>query len=126
MTSGKLTPKADNALRKKIIRRAKEHISLANMVTPDRLLKSPSQKKSENARKRETRRAESYSASCVKAASDLIFDCYTCPKFPCDTVPEACDESMVLERCGGCGKPVRHYLDIEFKWVKCEKCRDGL
>jgi hypothetical protein len=52
MTSGKLTPKADDTLRKKLTRRAKEHVALADHIVPDRLLKSPSQKRSENKRKK--------------------------------------------------------------------------
>jgi hypothetical protein len=32
MTSGKLTPKADDALRKKLTRRAKEHVALAEII----------------------------------------------------------------------------------------------
>jgi hypothetical protein len=52
MTSGKLTPKADDVLRKKLTRRAKEHVALADHIVPDRLLKSPSQKRSENKRKK--------------------------------------------------------------------------
>lgn len=52
MSSGKLKPKADDAIKKKIAKRAKEHISLANKITPDRLLKSPSQKRSENMKKK--------------------------------------------------------------------------
>jgi hypothetical protein len=52
MSSGKLTPKADDAIRKKLIKRAKEHVSLVNKIVPDRLLKTPSQKRSENIRKK--------------------------------------------------------------------------
>jgi hypothetical protein len=52
MTSGKLTPKADDALRKKLTRRAKEHVALADHIVPDRLLKTPSQKRSENIKKK--------------------------------------------------------------------------
>lgn len=52
MAPGKLKPKQDDAHRKKLAKRAKEHVALSNKITPDRLLKSPSQKRSENIRKK--------------------------------------------------------------------------
>ena len=123
MTGGKLTPKADDRLRKNLTKRAKEHIALVNKIVPDRLLKSPSQKKSEAAKKKEARRAEAHEASCSKAAATLMFDCYTCPKQPCGSLPEICDAPMILERCGKCGQPVRHYVDANLKWDVCQMCR---
>jgi hypothetical protein len=53
---GKLTAKPDDVHRNKLTRRASEHIALVNKITPDRLLKSPSEKHSENMRKKLRRR----------------------------------------------------------------------
>lgn len=50
--TGKLTPKPDDALRKHLKKRASDHIALVNKVVPKSMLKSPSQKKSENMRKK--------------------------------------------------------------------------
>lgn len=123
MTSGKLKPKPDDSHRKQLTRRAKEHISLANRIIPDRLKKTPSQKKSESAKKHEQKRAEKHEISSTTAAKNLVFDCYTCPEYPCGTDPVACDKQMILERCARCGQPVRHYIDKNFKWTCCKGCR---
>ena len=86
--------------------------------------KTPSEKNSKNARLRELKRSGRHQESCRKAAVDVIvFDCHTCSKYPCGTDPMACDEIMILERCGGCGLPVRHYRDVKSPWVKCLSCR---
>jgi hypothetical protein len=53
---GKLAPKPDDTHRAKLSRRAAEQIALVNKITPDRLLKSPSEKHSENIRKKLRRR----------------------------------------------------------------------
>jgi hypothetical protein len=50
--TGKLTPKPDDAHRRQLNRRAKEHVALANKIVPDRLKKTPSQKKSESMKKK--------------------------------------------------------------------------
>ena len=87
--------------------------------------KSPSQKRSENAVIKERKRAGRHDESCKKAASDLVFDCFTCPKSPCDNSPVACEMVMILERCAKCGTPIRHYRDTGTPWVYCQKCREG-
>jgi hypothetical protein len=122
--TGKLKSKPDDAHRKHLTIRAKDHIALVNKIVPDHLLKTPSQKRSESAKKRERKRAGKYEDSCRAAAADLLFDCYTCPKSPCGTPPEQCDEQMLLERCNKCGQPVRHFIDVDFKWIYCQVCRD--
>ena len=124
MTSGKLSPKPDDTHRTYLTRRAKEHVALVNKVLPKRLQKTPSQKRSENDKKRELRRAQRHDLSCRKSANDIIFDCYTCLKYPCGTDPVACYEPMILERCAGCGLPVRHYHDVVVKWTHCPVCRE--
>ena len=55
---GKLTPKADDAHRDRLTRRASEHIAMVNKITPSRLLKTPSEKHSESMRKKLRRRDE--------------------------------------------------------------------
>ena len=122
--TGKLTPKSDDTHRKHLKKRTADHIALVNKIVPKSMLKSPSQKHSEAAKKRERLRAGSYEKSCQKAASNLEFDCYTCSKFPCGTDPRACYEPMILERCAGCGLPVRHYHDVVIKWTHCPVCRE--
>jgi hypothetical protein len=52
MTSGKLKPKPDDTHRKQLANRAKDHIALVNKIVPDRLLKTPSQTKSERMKKK--------------------------------------------------------------------------
>ena len=49
---GKLSPKPDDTHRKQLLRRANEHIMLVKEMVPTRLLKTPSQKRSENMRKK--------------------------------------------------------------------------
>ena len=53
---GKLSPKPDDTHRNKLARIAGEHIAMVNKITPDRLLKSPSEKHSESMRKKLRRR----------------------------------------------------------------------
>ena len=122
--TGKLTPKADDIHRKHIQKRTADHIALVNKIVPKSMLKSPSQKHSEAAKKRERLRAGAHEESCRKAVTDLIFDCHTCPKYPCGTDPMVCSESMILERCAGCGLPTRHYHDMVVKWTRCPVCRE--
>ena len=55
---GKLSPKPDDVHRNKLARRAGEHIAMVNKITPGRLLKTPSEKHSENMRKKLRRRDE--------------------------------------------------------------------
>ena len=124
--TGKLTPKPDDTHRTYLTRRAKEHVALVNKVLPKRLQKTPSQKRSENSKKRELRRAQQYERSCRQSADNILFDCYTCPKYPCGVDPVACDKIMPLDRCVLCGLPVRHYNDKTQKWVYCKDCREHL
>jgi len=124
--TGKLTPKPDDTHRTYLTRRAKEHVALVNKVLPKRLQKTPSQKRSENDKKRELRRAQRHDLSCRKSANDIIFDCYTCSKYPCGVDPVACDIIMPLDRCALCGLPVRHYDDKMQGWMYCKECRDYL
>jgi hypothetical protein len=98
-------------------------VALVNKMVPDRLAKTPSQKRSESAKKRELKRAGKHEESCGAAATVLEYDCYTCSKYPCGALPEQCDEPMLLERCSRCGKPVRHHIDADFKWELCQSCR---
>jgi hypothetical protein len=49
---GKLTSKPDDTHRKQLTKRAAEHIALVNSVIPKSKLKSPSQRRSENVRKK--------------------------------------------------------------------------
>jgi len=50
--TGKLTPKPDDTHRKQLKKRTADHIALINKVVPKSMLKSPSQKRSENIRKK--------------------------------------------------------------------------
>ena len=53
---GKMKPKPDDTHRAKLSRRAAEQIAMVNKITPDRLLKTPSEKHTENMRKKLRRR----------------------------------------------------------------------
>jgi len=55
---GKLTSKPDDTHRKRLQKRAADHIALVNKMVPKSMLKSPSQKRSENARKKVRIRGE--------------------------------------------------------------------
>ena len=50
--TGKLTPKPDDTHRKHLKKRTADHIALVNKIVPKSMLKSPSQKRSENVRKK--------------------------------------------------------------------------
>lgn len=122
--TGKLTPKPDDTHRKQLKKRAADHIALANSVIPKSMRKTPSQLKSERAVKREWKRANAHDDSCRAAATQIQFDCYTCPKNPCGVDPVACGVIMILERCASCGLPTRHYRDVNAPWVFCQSCRE--
>lgn len=50
--TGKLTPKPDDTHRKQLKKRTADHVALVHHVIPKSMLKSPSQKRSENMRKK--------------------------------------------------------------------------
>ncbi|MFA5213319.1 MAG: hypothetical protein WC406_08300 [Methanoregula sp.] len=82
--------------------------------------KTPSQKRSENARKKFANKAG------VKYSPNVYpGDCWTCPKQPCGQEPATCKERTMVHPCLGCGAKYRHFVDHENPWTQCPKCREG-
>lgn len=109
--------KPAETLRAKFEKRAREQIALANNITPKRLLKSPSQKKSERGKAKELKRAG------VSAVAPVPCDCYGCPKEPCGKSLNECEERAMAHRCLKCGLKVRHRIVIGNPWEYCPVCR---
>lgn len=82
--------------------------------------KTPSQKKSESARKKDLKRA----GLTIVATGTL--DCHTCHKRAagCVLKPDECKERTIVEKCKGCHAWVRHYVDNANPWVLCPACEE--
>jgi hypothetical protein len=107
-------------LRKKLAKRAKQQIALISGVTPKELLRSPSEKRSIQARKKFAKRGG------VKEAEPPQ-DCYGCEK---DVVGKTCnlntcEERAMVHRCLICGQKVRHRIVAGNPWLHCPSCRGG-
>lgn len=111
-------------LGKKLTRRAQESIALANNKVPARLLKSPSQKRSERLDKKYQRRAGLNPGIQTPPKPD----CHTCPKYPCgktlDAGENCCGEGWCIHRCKSCGQKVKYRFDINKPWELCPVCRE--
>lgn len=105
--------------RKRLERRSQEHLSLANHIVPKRLQKSPSQKKSETGRKKFLKRAGKEKQEPVP----ILYDCHTCPKYPCGQTMATCDEPAITHRCMKCGKKVTYRFDPLAPWEYCPVCK---
>jgi hypothetical protein len=115
MTSSKLP--ADLA-RSRLDKRAQEQVALSNNITPKRLLKSPSQKKSERAKAKELKRAGVANAPEVRPPED----CRNCPKEPCGSSLSKCGVIAITGRCSKCGgKYLRRSIANEV--FVCKVCR---
>lgn len=103
--------------RARLSKRAQEQVALSNNITPKRLLKSPSQKKSERAKAKELKRAG------VSAVAPVPCDCFNCPKEPCGNTLNDCEERAMVHRCLKCGNKVRHRIVVGSPWELCPICR---
>lgn len=110
-----------DTLRKKLDKRAKEQRSLINHIVPESLRKTPSQKRSENMRKRLASRDGNKPVDV-----NVMLDCHSCTKYPCGKTPNACMERSMIHRCLKCGQKVRHYIDPENQWRYCPKCKSDM
>jgi len=109
--------------RLRLEKRAQEQIALSNNITPKRLLKSPSQKKSERAKAKELKRAGVVAGS--KAASEVEppCDCNGCPMEPCGKTLKECDAVAIVARCSKCGERVLRRSNPEQGAYLCVVCR---
>lgn len=116
-----MTTPADLA-RKRLDKRAQEQLSLINKITPKRLLKSPSQKRSEAGRKKELKRG---GIKGVCGVEDYPDDCHGCPeKKGCGKLLEMCGKPFAVHKCLGCGIRVRHRVS-GVVWEYCPVCSEG-
>lgn len=104
--------------RKRLAKRASDHIALANKVVPKHLQKTPSQKRSESGRKKFDKRAG------IKAPEPPQ-DCYGCEKDVAGRTCNlnTCSERAMVHRCLKCGLKVRHRIVIGKPWEYCVSCR---
>lgn len=107
----------DELLRKKLEKRTKEQLALTSGVTPPSLQKTPSQKRSENAKRKAAKKA---GAKFVQHHCPC--DCWKCPKEPCGGSVEMCEERSMVHRCKKCGQSVRHRVDETEVWEYCPVC----
>lgn len=103
--------------RKRLDKRARQHRALASGVTPKELRKTPSQKRSESARKKYLKKAGISTAPVVPG------DCFGCPKEPCGKTVNTCEERAMVHPCLKCGQKVRHRIDAVKVWERCPVCR---
>lgn len=102
-------------LRKKLNRRAKDNIAMANNVVPEHLQKSPSQKKSELLRKKLLR-------GKTDPKDSSMDDCRGCVRYPCGHGLNTCDLRSLVKRCDKCGQKVRYRVIIDKEWTLCPVC----
>jgi len=82
--------------------------------------KTPSQRKSENLRKKLTTR------DGHKAEKEIVqVDCRDCPKLPCTLNSNTCTEKLWTHRCHQCGQKVRYRFIEGVPWEYCPVCREG-
>lgn len=114
------TKKPAELLREKLAKRAQDQLALVNKITPKRLQKTPSQKRSESGRKKFDKRAG------VKAP-EPPHDCYGCEKdVPGKTCNlNTCAERAMVHRCLRCGLRVRHRIVEGKPWEYCVSCRSS-
>jgi len=79
--------------------------------------KTPSQKRSENLRKKLNRGAQ----PDIKAGED----CNGCSKYPCGKTVKHCSEPSRKNRCKKCGGVVIYRYVEGQVWEYCEPCRSG-
>lgn len=119
MTTSKLPA---DLLRARLAKRASDHIALANKVTPEHLLKTPSQKHSEAGRKRLLKRAGS---NAVAGVAEVPSDCRGCTKecrYGMDL--DICPELSAVLRCKHCGQKVRFRVIPGIAWEYCPVCQE--
>lgn len=79
--------------------------------------KTPSQRRSEAARKKDAKRAG------VKVIDSTTGeDCHNCPKYPCGKTVKSCGEKSMVHRCLKCGQRVLHRIDPNVPWELCVVC----
>lgn len=106
-----------NNLRRTLEKRAKEQIALTSGITPASLQKTPSQKRSENIRKKDAKRA-----GTKFIQTHYPCDCNRCPNEPCGKTLEECSEKSMVHLCKKCGAKVRHYVNPNAPWEYCPVC----
>lgn len=120
-----MTPlKPADLARKRLAKRASDHIALANKITPKHLQKTPSQKKSEAGRKKFLKRAGIEDAAGVETIQS---DCRGCTKdcrFGNDL--DICPERSLVLRCLKCGQKVRFRVITGVAWEYCPVCTELL
>ena len=113
----------NNPLRHRLDKRAQEQIALSNNITPKRLLKSPSQKKSERAKAKELKRAGVVTGLKSAAEAEPPMDCNRCPKEPCGKTLKECGVVAITARCTKCGQRVLRRSNPEQGAYLCVVCR---
>jgi hypothetical protein len=78
--------------------------------------KTPSQKRTENLKKKDLKRAGLSSKPVYPT------DCHLCPKYPCGETLNDCLERSMVHSCTKCGLKVRHRVDPEIPWTLCPSC----
>lgn len=118
MTPSTKTPA--QLLREKLAKRSrKAMIEAGNKIgrlTPSQKI-TPSQRKSENAKRRDAKRA-----GTKHIAVHYPCDCWKCQKEPCGKSLEQCEEKSMVHRCKKCGQSVRHRVDANVPWESCPGC----
>ena len=79
--------------------------------------KSPSQKRSENIRKKLNRG--------IEPVATIGEDCNSCSKYPCGNTIQTCDEPSRKNRCAKCGQVIVYRFVAEGEWKYCDVCRGG-
>ena len=123
MTSGKLHKKPSDLARDRLNARTRKTLIQAGKQIgklTDSQKKTPSQLKSERARKKDLKRAGLEKPSVVPP----VIDCRGCTDSPCAYNGDLtrCHHHSVIHRCKGCGQRV-HYRWIEGEpFELCEVC----
>jgi hypothetical protein len=126
MTTGKMSRKPSDTHRSTLMHRATKMLAQAGKPIhrlTDAEKKSPSQKKSENARKRDLQRAEKQHPATAQE-NQVLYDCFTCPKHPCyGNSLRTCGEPTLTRQCKQCGQKIIYRIDPNKKWEYCLVCR---
>lgn len=122
MRSGKLKPKPSDIARKKLMSRTNRTMILSGVKVgklPESAKKSPSQRKSESARKKFAKRAGLQNVQNVYPS-----DCRDCDeKCGYDRNLEKCYRHSLVLQCDKCGKKVRVRIIPGEDWRLCPSCR---
>lgn len=115
------TKKPADLARERLDKRAQEQLALVNKITPKRLQKTPSQRKSEAGRKKYLKRAGIKTAAGVEIPPSDCRDCTKECKYDHDL--DICPERSLVLRCRKCGQRVRFRVINGIAWELCPVCR---